>query len=142
MITLQKFLKEPLIHFLVLAALLFIAEYLFSAQQKERMVVDQQSIDFLIKQRTDLELRTLTEEEKRETVENYIDDEILLREAYKRGLNNNDSRMRRNMILKMRGLLQGEAEEPTEEELKVFYKNYPDQFQQPALFSMYQVFFR
>lgn len=137
----HKFLKEPLIHFLVLAALLFVADYLFSSQQKERIIVDQQSVDFLIKQRSELQLRPLTAEEKRETVESYIEDEILLREAYKRGLNNNDSRMRRNMILKMRGLLQGEAQEPSEEELKAFYQDNPEQFQQPALFSMYQVFF-
>jgi len=138
---LQKFLKEPLVHFLVLASLLFVAEYLFSAQQKERIVIDQQSIDYLIKQRSDLELRELSAAEKQETIESYIDDEILLREAYKRGLNNNDSRMRRNMILKMRGLLQGEVQEPTEEDLRAFYQNNPEQFQQLALFSMYQVFY-
>ncbi len=101
----KRLLKEPLVHFLVLALLLFAIDYVFSSSQKERIVVDQQSIDYLIKQRADLELRELSAEEKQETIESYIDDEILLREAYKRGLNNNDSRMRRNMILKMRGLL-------------------------------------
>ncbi len=138
----KRLLKEPLVHFLVLALLLFAFDYIFSSAGKERIVIDQQSIEYLIKQRSDLELRELSDEEKRETVESYVDDEILLREAYKRGLNNNDSRIRRNMILKMRGLLQGEAQEPTEEELKAFYQSNPEQFQQPAMLSMYQVFYR
>ncbi len=138
----KRLLKEPLVHFLVLALFLFAIDYFFSSTQKERIVVDQQSIDYLIKQRADLELRELSAEEKQETIESYIDDEILLREAYKRGLNNNDSRIRRNMILKMRGLLQGEAQEPTEKELKAFYQSNPEQFQQPAMLSMYQVFYR
>ena len=49
--------------------LLFVADYVFSSAQKEQIIVDQNSIDFLINQREDLELRSLSDEEKRETVE-------------------------------------------------------------------------
>lgn len=88
---------EPLVHFLALAALLFVLDQVFSSTQKEKIIVDEQTADFLIKQREDLELRKLTPEERQETIAAFIEDEILYREAYKRGLDKGDTRMRRNL---------------------------------------------
>jgi len=58
---------EPLVHFIALAVLLFVFEHVWSSAQKEKIIVDQQTVDFLIKQREDLELRKLTPEERRGT---------------------------------------------------------------------------
>ena len=60
----RSFLKEPLVHFFVLAALLFAVERYFAAGQKTPIVVDQATADYLIRQREDLELRTLSAEER------------------------------------------------------------------------------
>lgn len=133
--------KEPLFHFLILATLLFLFDHLFSSNQKEKIVVDRQTIEFLIKQREDLELRKLSAEERKQTVDSFIEDEILYSEAYKRGLDKGDSRMRRNLILKMRGLLIGELKRPTEKELREYFEANREKFTQPATISLQQVSF-
>ena len=137
----MKLLKEPLVHFLVLAALLFALEQVFSSTQKEKIVVDGQTVEYLVKQREDLELRKLGADERRDTIDSYVEDEILYSEAYKRGLDKGDSRMRRNMILKMRGLLIGDLEQPTEDQLRAYYEASKDEFTRPATTSIQQVFF-
>ena len=49
--------------------------------------------------------------------------------------------MRRNMILKMRGLLVGEIKQPTEEELRQFFDENRERFSRPATRSLKHVFF-
>ena len=137
----MKLAKEPLVHFLVLAMLLFGLEQVFSSTQKDKIIVDRQTVDYLIKQREDLELRKLSPEERDNTIASFVEDEILYNEAYKRGLDRGDSRMRRNMILKMRGLLIGDIDQPTEEELQAYYQANLDQFTRPAMISLDHVFF-
>ena len=137
----KQLLHEPLVHFLVLAALLFALDYIFASAQREKIVVDRQTAEFLIKQREDLELRKLTPEERRETINAFVEDEILYNEAYKRGLDKGDSRMRRNLILKMRGLLIGDLKPPTDEELRAYFEANRSKFMQPPTLSLEQVFF-
>jgi hypothetical protein len=137
----EALVREPLIHFLLLAALLFAFDALFSSWRKETIVVDQQTADYLIQQREDLELRTLKPEERRDTIAGFVEEEILFREAYKRGLDKGDSRMRRNMIRKIRGLLVGDVEAPTEEQLRTFFEENRERFASPATWSLEHVYF-
>ena len=138
----KKFSKEPLVHFALLAVLLFVADHLWSSLQKEKIVIDQETIDYLIKQREDLELRKLNPLEREETIDAFIEDEVLYKEAYKRGLDKGDSRMRRNLILKMRGLLTGDIELPTDEELRDYFESHREEFDIPATVSLEQIFFK
>jgi hypothetical protein len=137
----QMIRREPLVHFVLLAALLFLLDHLFASAQREKILVDRQTAEYLIKQREELELRELNAAEKQETIASYVEDEILYAEAYKRGLDRNDSRMRRNMILKMRGLLVGDVEAPTEEQLLTFFEEHRKRFISPATWSLEQVFY-
>ena len=133
--------REPLVHFVLLAALLFLLDYLFASAQKEKILVDRQTVEFLIKQREDLALRVLSPAEREETIASFVEDEILYAEAYKRGLDKGDSRMRRNMILKMRGLLIGDVDAPTAGQLRTFFDENRERFIVPPTWSLEQVFF-
>ena len=135
-------LKEPLLHFLVLAGLFFVADFVYSSRQKEQIIVGQQTVDYLIKQREDLELRELSPEEKTQTIAAFIDDEILYNEAYKQGLDRRDTRMRRNLIRKMRGLLMGDVPEPTENDLIKYFDENRANYSRPPSLSLVQVFYR
>lgn len=137
----RELLREPLVHFFALAALLFLINEIVSSTQKTQIVIDQQTADFLIRQREDLELRVLSEGERTETINAFIEDEILYNEAYVRGLDRGDSRMRRNLILKMRGLLSGDVGEPTEEELRAYFESNRSRFARPESLSLAQIFF-
>ncbi len=77
----MKLVKEPLVHFLVLAILLFVLEHVFSSTKKEKLIVDEQTVEYLIKQREDLELRELSPEERQETIAAFVEDEILLQRS-------------------------------------------------------------
>lgn len=138
---LKKLGKEPLFHFLILASLLFLFDHLLSSNQKEKIIVDRQTVEFLIKQREDLELRKLSPEERKQTVDLFVEDEILYSEAYKRGLDKGDSRMRRNLILKMRGLLTGDLKQPTGKDLRDYFEANRENFTRPATVSLQHVFF-
>ena len=128
---LSSWLREPLLHFTVLAGALFLLNQL----------IDKATIDFLVRQREDLELRKLSPEERRETVEQFIEDEILYQEAYRRGLDRGDARMRRNLILKMRGLLAGDIGEPSDVELRAWYEANQYRFTRSENWSFEQVSF-
>lgn len=137
----KTIVREPLLHFLVLAAVLFLADAYWSATRKEQIVIDRQTADYLIEQREYLELRELSPAERKQVIDLYVEDEILYREAYKRGLDQGDSRMRRNLILKMRGLLVRDVKEPTEEELRAYFDANAERFTSPATVSLQHVFF-
>jgi hypothetical protein len=137
----DRLLHEPLVHFLVLAVLLFALEAAFSGARKETIFVDQQTIAYLIQQREDLELRKLSSNERQETIATFVEDEIFYREAYRRGLDRGDSRMRRNLILKMRGLVVGDVEAPSEEALRAFFEKNRVRFASPATWSLEHVYF-
>ena len=136
-----RLVREPLVHFLLLAALIFVLDASFSSRRKETILVDQQTVDYLIQRREDLELRKLGPEERRNTIDAFVQDEILYREAYRRGLDKGDSRMRRNMIRKMRVLLTGDVEAPTDGQLRAFFEENRQRFVSPPTWSLEQVFF-
>lgn len=137
----MNLLREPMVHFFALAGLLFAVQAYFSAAQKPQILVDQATADFLIRQREDLELRLLSPSERAEVIDAYVEDEILYREAYRRGLDRGDSRMRRNMILKMRGLLTGEVEVPDDAELAAYFEENRKKFRRPARYDIEQIRF-
>ncbi len=139
---LKKISQEPLLHFLALASLFFMADMLYSARQKQQIIISQPTIDYLIKQRESLALHVLSAEEKQQTINAFVEDEILYLEAYKQGLDRRDTRMRRNLIRKMRGLLMGEVEEPTQQDLLEFYQQNQAKYTYPKSVSLQQVFFR
>ena len=112
--------QEPLVHFLGLAALLFIANAFFSPDNREVIAVDVATQEFLIEQRQSLMLRDLSETEKQEAVETFIEEEILVREARKRGLENN-SRIRALLIQNMRFFMASTIPDPTEEDLRTYF---------------------
>ena len=141
MIKIRNLVREPLLHFLVLAAILFAFDAYWSATKKEKIVVDRQSAEYLIEQREFLELRELTPAERKNTIDAFIEDEIMYREAYERGLDKGDTRMRRNLILKMRGLLAGDIRTPSEEELREFFDANTERFTRPATVSLEHVLF-
>ena len=133
--------RDPLLHFVVLATLLFAANYFWSANRKERITVDRQTVEFLITQREDLLLRELMPGEVREVIGTYIEEEILYREAYKRGLDKVDARARRDMIRRMRDLLGGNDDLPTEAQLRAYFGANEERYARPVRVSLDHVFY-
>ena len=132
--------REPLVHFLLLTALIFLAQWLFQGDQREEIVIDAATQDFLVKQESDLRLRALTDEEVDQLLEIYIEEEILFREAKKRGYTSS-SRVRRLLVQNMRFFLASEIGEPSEEDLRKYYNENPEEFVRPEARTLDNVVF-
>lgn len=131
---------EPLVHFLAVAAVLFVANAYFSGDDRELVEVDYRTQQYLITQRQELLLRPLTDDEKALIIQDFVEEEILLREARKRGFDNS-SRIRTLLIQNMRFFLANDVAEPTEAELLEFFNANLDRFETSPRISYDHVVF-
>lgn len=134
------FWRDPLFHFLGLALLIFLANALFAGDQRELITVPWESQEYLFEQEADLRLRPLTEQEKEEIVQNFIEDEILVREARRRGFDDS-SRIRSLLVQNMRFFLKQDMPAPDEAELRSFFEDNPQLFRRPETVDYQQVYF-
>lgn len=131
---LKRVVREPLIHFLALAAGIFALQFIVGADDREVIVVDQATRDYLIEQREELQLAPLTEEDKERIIDSFVEDEILVREARARGFDDN-SRVRALLLQNMRFFLASDVGEPTDEELRAFFEENREKFIGPVTYS-------
>jgi peptidyl-prolyl cis-trans isomerase C len=144
-----RLLREPLLHFLLIGALLFGLYGLAPpgpttavAPSKEiRLSLDE------INQLTQLfqsQWRRLpTPQELQRLVEAKVEQEILYREALAMGLDKNDEIVKRRMAQKMQFLAEdvAAAREPTADELKAWYEANSAKFAQPPRLSLRHLYF-
>jgi parvulin-like peptidyl-prolyl isomerase len=137
----SRLLREPLLHFAAAGALLFLAQALWAPRDASRIVVTREAQDALAKAREDLLLRPLTPEERERVISDYVDEEVLLREAYREGLDRDDPRIRRWLVDKMEFLIGEEPPEPTPEDLEALFEKNPEAYKTPPAVSFDHVFF-
>ena len=132
--------REPLVHFLILAALLFAAYALLAPAGENRIVVDRAAVDRLVAEQETLLLRPLSEEEREAALQTLIDQEVLLREAYRRGLDQ-DAVVRQHLVQKMRFILGEDQAEPSEAELRAFLESNRERYRTPPTVTLEHVFY-
>lgn len=128
-----KILREPLLHFIVLGAALFV---LFnwtddtSGRDDNRIVVTPGRIEHLVAGFERTWQRPPTREEVRGLIDGYVREEVYYREALSLGLDKDDTIVRRRMKQKLEFLTADAAEalEPTDEELRKYLEAHPDAF--------------
>jgi len=144
----KRFLREPLVHFLLIGAVLF-GVYSFtqegrtaSASSKEiRLTLDELAQLTLLFQSQ--WRREPTEEEFSRMVENKVQGEILYREALAMGLDKDDEIVKRRMAQKMQFLSEdvAAAREPTTAELRAWYEKNRASFAEPPRLSFRHLYF-
>jgi hypothetical protein len=87
--------------------------------------------------------RLPTDEELQKLIEQFIQEEVLYREALALGLEKDDTIIRRRLAQKMRFLIQDIADQnqPEVAELKAFFEENREQFQAPTRVSFTHVYF-
>lgn len=135
-----KFFREPLVHFLLIGAGLFLlfgwrggSASLPAGQTgppSAKIVVTQDDIGQAISTFTKTWQRPPKEEEVKDLVEDLVRNEIYYREALAIGLDRDDGVIRRRMRQKMEFILEDIAAqtEPTDEELLAYMKMHPDSY--------------
>ncbi len=143
----KKLLKEPLVHFLALGAVLFGIGVLRGdavAPSASRIAVAPGVVERLMEGFRRTWQRPPTEAEFRGLVEDYLKEEVLYREALAMGLDRDDQIIRRRMRQKLEFLTADlvESIEPSEEELQAHLDANPDLYRQEATVSFAQVYIR
>jgi hypothetical protein len=137
----RDFLREPLLQFAAAGSLLFLAHALWAPSDEGRIVVTKDLAEALAKEREELLLRPLTGEERERVVSEFVDEEVLLREAYREGLDRGDPRIRRWLIDKMEFLIDEEGEEPTPADLDALFQEQRERYMTPRAVSFDHVFY-
>jgi hypothetical protein len=155
-------LKEPLLHFVVLAVGLFGLSRVYSnkpapepsqqsapeqvekpaRQLSDTIVVSQQRIESLILRWHKTWQRPPTREEVNGLIEDYIREEVFYREALAMGLDRDDTLIRRRLRQKLEFLAEDFADtvEPTDQELQQFLDEHPDSFRHEGRVTFRQVY--
>jgi len=146
----KRWLNEPLVHFLVLGALLFgVNAWLHHGESgswdngADPVRITAQEIAFLTQTWERLQQREPTREELHALVAGYLKEELLGREARALGLEQNDPIIRRRLAQKVEFIVNDTSRlaVPTDEDLRRFYEANIESFQTPARVSFTHVFF-
>jgi hypothetical protein len=146
MINPEKFIREPLIHFLLIGAALFLFYYLqngINANIDNRIVINEADIDRLITIWAKKRQRLPTQQELKGLIEQQIHEEVMYREALALGLDKNDGIVHRRMAQKMEFIFSDIAaqSQPDESDLIKYLDNHSDKFKIPGRISFQHVYF-
>ena len=142
---LKKWLREPLLHFLLIGAALFVFYNLQSddsADDSNNIVITESDIDRLITLWERKWQRLPTEAELEGLIEAQIREEVLYREALAMGLDQNDTIVRRRLAQKVEFISADLASqvEPSDADLQTYLDAHTDKFAVPARISFQQIY--
>lgn len=143
----RHWLKDPLVHFLIVGGLIF-AVYTWldrAPAHGPRMVrVTAAEVNWLKETWVRQWQRPPDDQELRGLVTNYLQEQLLAHEARELGLDENDTVVRRRLAQKMEFLVQDTARlaEPGEDELRQVYAAHRDNYTTPVHISFHQIYFK
>ncbi|MDB5454234.1 MAG: hypothetical protein JWO33_2812 [Caulobacteraceae bacterium] len=140
---LRRVLAEPLLHFAILGALIFIGATTVKAHARPTLHIGRQEIAQLAAYWEAQMQRPPTKAELDGLVRERIDEEILAAEARRLGMDRDDLIIRRRLAQKMAFAADdvSDAREPAEADLKAWYAAHPADYRSPARAGLRQVFF-
>ncbi len=155
--TILKFLyKEPLLHFLLISALLFFLYNINKSQNNnldtDNIVVSEVELVKYIQYRkrafkpqaSGSELEKLDKYELQNLIDNYIREQVLYREAISLGLDQEDYIIKQRLIQKIEFLLKGFVETEltvTQDDVEKHYRLHQQKYTIPARISFSHIYF-
>jgi peptidyl-prolyl cis-trans isomerase C len=144
---LKNIICNPLLHFFILGALIYVAYGSFGVQEysdpERTIVVTPYTINWLEDTWEKRWNRPPTAEEKEGMIQEYVKESILYRQALEMGLDKDDVIVRRRLAQKLKFLTDDiiDIPEPSEEELGGYFKDNIDQYKSPDLTTFTHIFF-
>ena len=141
----RRILREPLLHFLVLGALLFVA-YRWVAGEGSRapdqIVVSAERVRVLADQFQRTWQRPATQQELDSLVQTFVREEVMYREGVAQGLDRDDPIIRRRVQQKLEFLTDGSVPPvPTDAELQAWVDAHADLYAVPPRYTLRQIYF-
>ena len=144
MSSLRRLLREPLLHFVVIGALLFAAYGLIPGRRASpvEIVVTRGKIEQLAAGFVKVWQRPPNDAELKGLIDDWVREEIAVREATALGLDRDDTVVRRRLRQKLEFLTDDAAARvaPTEDDLKAYLAAHPERFRVEPRFSFRQVY--
>jgi len=147
-IILRKLIREPLFHFVLLGAVIFLLAGRVrsgSVGSGDKIVVTQSQIESIVVGFSRTWMRPPSQEELQGLVNDYVREEVLYREAKAMGLDQDDVIVRRRMRQKFEFLAEDQAARigpPTDQELESYLRQHADKYSEEPSFSFDHIFFR
>jgi hypothetical protein len=143
-VSLKSVLKEPLLHFLVIGAMLFAGYALVGGRghpDRPRIVVTGGHIEQLAAAYAKAWRRPPSDDELKGLLDDWLTEEIVVREAVAAGLDRDDPVIRRRLRQKFDVMAeeQGSAGAPGDADLQGYMTAHADRFATPALLSCEQI---
>jgi peptidyl-prolyl cis-trans isomerase C len=139
--TLDLLRRETFVHFVIAGAVLFAIDAVRASSDTATIIVTPEVVQGLMREREELLDRSASPDERSALVARYVDEEILLHEAYTRELYRRDGVVRRRLLELMRFLLLEEPAEPTARELRAYLGTHADVYRTPAAVTFSHVFY-
>ena len=142
---LSRLWREPLLHFLLIGAALFLYYDIVGEGDSEappkRILVNSGQVAQLAANFERIRMRQPTQEELDAMVESHVREEIFYREAMAMGLDQNDPMVRRRMRMKLEFMLEDlSGQDASDDVLSDFLKRDPDRFRDEAQITFRQVY--
>jgi len=142
----RRLLREPLLHFLLLGALLFLAYGWLNRAglaAPDEIVVSQGQVDGLVMQFERVWQRAPTTDERQALIDSWVRDEVFYREALAMGLEQDDPVVRRRLSQKVQFILDtgSESAAPTDAELQTWLDANADRYRVEASYALNQHYF-
>lgn len=138
-------LREPLLHFLLLGAALFVLFRVLNDSDRgapREIVISGARVEALAENFARTWMRPPTALELRGLVQDYVDEEVYYREAIAMGLDRDDTVIRRRLRQKMEFISEDVASSvaPTDAELQAHLEQHAEKFVEPPRLTFQQVF--
>lgn len=133
----RRVAREPLLQFLALGAFIFLVAHVLEQRREaaQRQIVVDERLERRIRQLHETQSGfSPAPDQLANLVQEYVDDEVMYREALRMGLDQDDEIVRRRLIQKMQFLQRDLAptETPTTEELQGYFEKHVDRFARPV----------
>ena len=136
----KKILHEPLVHFLVLGALVFFIYAIFNNTQssnENKIVISKAQQQQMAYRWQKKHMRPATQDEMQKMIDKNVYTEVMYREGLKMGLEKNDLIIKRRLTQKMEFITSDLTQEkkPTNDELLKYLDEHKKQFMLPSRIS-------
>ena len=143
----QRMVREPLVHFLVLGASLFLLQALINpgsvSRRTTRIVIGPDELAWIATTWLQQYRQPPTQTQLHALVDDYVREEVLYREALAMGLDRDDIIIKRRMVQKMSFLSEDIATEhpPTHQELERYFAAHRERYRLPPRLTFTHVYF-
>jgi len=141
----KRLLREPLLHFLLIGAGLFLLYGLLNRGQSDaprEIVISEARVEALAENFATVWMRPPTAAELKGLIDDYVAEEVYYREAVAMGLDQDDTVIRRRLRQKMEFISEdvAAATEPTDAQLQAYLEQHADKFVLPATLTFQQAY--